>query len=136
MSKINSIKRALKAGKLVFGTWSNIPSPNVVNILSNSGVDFVIIDMEHGPASYETLEYQIYAADCENVTPIVRLSDSSEKDILHALEVGAQSILISHVTSASEADKIVKSTRYFPEGDRGISLFTRNHGYCNMYKKS
>ena len=131
MSKINSIKRALKAGKLVFGTWSNIPSPNVVNILSNSGVDFVIIDMEHGPASYETLEYQIYAADCENVTPIIRLSDSSEKNILHALEVGAQSILISHVTSAIEVEKIVQSTRYYPEGGRGISLFTRNHGYSD-----
>ena len=131
MPKVNVLKQTLKAGKFVFGTWSNIPSPNVINILSNSGLDFVIIDMEHGPTSYEMLEYQIYAADCENVTPIVRLSDSSEKDILHALEVGAQSILISHVTSASEADKIVKSTRYFPEGDRGISLFTRNHGYSD-----
>ena len=131
MPKVNVLKQTLKAGKFVFGTWSNIPSPNVINILSNSGLDFVIIDMEHGPTSYEMLEYQIYAADCENVTPIVRLSDSTEKNILHSLEVGAQSILISHVTSASEADKIVKSTRYFPEGDRGISLFTRNHGYSD-----
>jgi len=131
MSKINKLKQALKSGKSVFGTWSNIPSPSVVNILSNTGMDFVIIDMEHGPVSYETLEYQIYAADCENVTPIIRLSDSTEKNILHALEVGSQSILISHVTSSAEVEKIVQSTRYYPGGDRGISLFTRNHGYSD-----
>ena len=94
-------------------------------------MDFVIMDLEHGPVSYEILEYQIYAADCERVTPIVRLSDSTEKNILHALEVGAQSILISHVTSALEAERIVQSTRYHPEGRRGISLFTRNHGYSD-----
>tara|TARA_B100000315_G_scaffold245822_1_gene272322 strand:- start:191 stop:976 length:786 start_codon:yes stop_codon:yes gene_type:complete len=131
MKKINLLKLALKEGKHVFGTWSNIPSPNVTNILSNSGMDFIIIDLEHGPTTYETLEYQIYAADSERVTPIVRLSDSTEKNILHVLEVGAQSILISHVNSALETEKIVKSTRYSPDGNRGISLFTRNHGYSD-----
>jgi len=50
---------------------------------------------------------------------------------LHALEVGSQSILISHVTSSEEVEKIVQSTRYYPGGDRGISLFTRNHGYSD-----
>jgi len=55
ISKINKLKQAVKSGKSVFGTWSNIPSPSVVNILSNTGMDFVIIDMEHGPVSYETL---------------------------------------------------------------------------------
>ena len=69
MPKVNLIKQKLISGKRVFGTWSNIPSPSVVNILANSGMDFVIIDLEHGPASYETLEYQIYAAECENVRP-------------------------------------------------------------------
>ena len=58
MLRKNELKETLKSGKLVFGTWSNIPSPNVVNILSNSGMDFVIMDHEHGPVSYEILEYQ------------------------------------------------------------------------------
>ena len=53
------------------------------------------------------------------------------KKILHALEVGSQSLLISHVTSHREVEKIINASRYHPEGNRGMSLFTRNHSYSD-----
>ena len=129
--RINKLKNKLKSGEIVLGTWSNIPSPSVANIISNTGMDFIVIDMEHGPTSYRVLEHQIYAIESDGATPIVRLGDFDEKKILHALEVGAQSLLISHVTSHREVKKIINASRYHPEGNRGMSLFTRNHNYSD-----
>jgi 4-hydroxy-2-oxoheptanedioate aldolase len=104
-------------------------SATVVNVMGSAGLDFVVIDLEHGPMTFETVEQQIYAAEAAGCTPIVRLGEGHEPSILHALEIGAQAILVSHVSTAAEAEKIVSAARYYPEGDRGLSPFTRNHGY-------
>ncbi|MFA5181668.1 MAG: aldolase/citrate lyase family protein [Syntrophales bacterium] len=131
MRMINHLKVKLKAGERVFGTWSMLASPAVMNAIGHAGVDFIIIDMEHGPMSFETVESQIYATESAGCTPIVRLGDANEQTILHALEIGAQSLMVSHVSTPDEAARIVKATRYYPEGERGISLFTRRHGYSD-----
>ena len=66
MTKDNNMKARLKAGDIVVGTWCTIPSASVVNIIAASGLDFVIIDMEHGPHSFQTVEDIIRAAKVEN----------------------------------------------------------------------
>jgi 4-hydroxy-2-oxoheptanedioate aldolase len=128
---INQLKAKLIAGETVFGTWSMLASPAVVNAIGHAGVDFIVIDMEHGPMSFETVESQIYAAESAGCAPIVRLGEASDPTILHALEIGTQSLMVSHVSTPEEAARIVNATRYYPEGDRGISLFTRRHGYSD-----
>ncbi len=132
MTKINKIKAKLKAGERVFGSWSMLSSPQVVNVMAHSGIDFVIIDLEHGPTSFETVEAQLYAAESNDCTPIVRLGEASDTTILHAIEIGAQAILVSQVSTAKEALRIVRAAKYPPEGTRGLSPFTRNHGYCDL----
>lgn len=103
-----------------------------MNVIGQAGLDFAIIDMEHGPMSFETAEQQIYATESAGSTPIVRLGEGKEPDILHALEIGAQSLLVSHVSTADEARRIIRAALYHPEGDRGLSPFTRNHGYSDL----
>ncbi|EFA74432.1 HpcH/HpaI aldolase/citrate lyase-Cytidylyltransferase family protein [Raphidiopsis brookii D9] len=130
--KINKVKETLKSGGRVFGTWSMLSSPAVLNVIATTGLDFVIVDLEHGPTSFETAENQLYAAESGGIEPIIRLAEDHAPHILHALEIGAQSILVSQVSTASQAERIVKSCKYFPDGDRGLSPFTRNHGYSDQ----
>jgi 4-hydroxy-2-oxoheptanedioate aldolase len=125
----NRLKKKLKSGQRVFGTWSMLSSPAVMNVIGEAGLDFVIIDMEHGPMGFETAENQLYATEAAGCTPIIRLGDDSEATILRALEIGTQSLLVSHVSDADQANRIVQAARYHPEGCRGLSPFTRNHGY-------
>lgn len=132
MTTENRVKAKLKAGGRVFGTWSMLASPAVMNVIGQAGLDFVIIDMEHGPMSFETAENQIYATESAGSTPIIRLGEGSEPSILRALEIGAQALMVSHVSSADEAHRIVRATKYYPDGDRGLSPFTRNHGYSDV----
>jgi len=108
-----------------------LSSPAVVNVAGESGIDFVIIDLEHGPTSFETAEAEIYAAEAGGTTPIIRLGESSEPTILRALEIGTQCLMISHVGDAAEAARVVQAAKYPPEGSRGLSPFTRHHGYSD-----
>ena len=129
MTRMNPIKAKLAAGGRVFGTWSMLSSPAVVNVVGAAGADFVIIDLEHGPTSFETAEAEIYAAEAGGTTPIIRLGESSEPTILRALEIGTQCLLVSHVGDPVETARVVEAARYAPEGSRGLSPFTRHHGY-------
>ena len=70
MLRNNFVKKKLINGDVVIGTWSIIPSPIVTDILCFSGLDFIIIDSEHGPISFETAQemgpkYFLYLVDCE-----------------------------------------------------------------------
>lgn len=127
----NKIKSKLKAGGHVFGTWSMLASPSVMNVIGQSGLDFVIIDMEHGPMSFETVEQQIYATESAGATPIVRFGEGHEPTIMRTLDIGTQAVLVSHVSTPEEASRIVRACRYYPDGERGLSPFIRNHGYTD-----
>lgn len=131
MTLPNRIKSELKAGRTVFGTWSNLSSPAAMNVIGQAGLDFVIIDLEHGPTSFETAEMQLYATEASGCTPIIRLGESSDPNILHALDIGVQCLLVSQIATPDEARRIVRASKYFPDGNRGLSPFTRNHGYSD-----
>lgn len=92
-------------------------------------MDFVTIDMEHGPASFETAEAMLYATEAGGSTGMIRLGEGSGPTILRTLDIGCQGILVAHVQSGEEADAIVRATNYHPQGTRGIAPFTRLHDY-------
>lgn len=131
MSAANRVKRELAGGGRVFGTWSNLSSPTAANVAAHGGVDFVILDLEHGPTGLETVEHQVYAAEAGGATAIVRLGEVDAAAILRVLDLGAQSLLVSHVATPAEAAAVVSAARYAPDGDRGLSPFTRHHGYSD-----
>jgi 4-hydroxy-2-oxoheptanedioate aldolase len=127
----NRLKAKLRAGEHVFGTWSMIASPVVANVLATTGVDFVVIDLEHGPMGLETVESELYAIEAAGATAVVRLPHASDEEILRALEIGTRAVMMSHVSTPAEAARVVAACRYSPEGTRGLSPFTRIHGYSD-----
>ena len=80
------LKKRMLNGECVFGTWTMIPSPTVTDVLARTGIDFVVIDLEHGSISWETAENMVLAAKLSNCQPIIRVGDDEENTILHALE--------------------------------------------------
>jgi 4-hydroxy-2-oxoheptanedioate aldolase len=99
--------------------------------MAESGIDFLIADLEHGPISLETLENMIYATEAGGSTLIARLPNSTDEEILKVLEVGTQSIMMSHVKNLETASRFGRATQYPPSGSRGLSPFTRNHKYSD-----
>ena len=81
MRKSNNLKRRLRAGEVVFGPWCILPSASLTNVIASAGMDFVILDTEHGSINHETLENMIRAAESEDCCPIVRVGKADELEI-------------------------------------------------------
>ena len=125
----NEVKLALTEGRTVVGTIVNFASPDVVEALGWSGLDFVIIDGEHGPLGIETIASLIRAADVGGIVPVVRVASNSAADILRPLDVGAKGLHIPQVSNSELARLAVTAAKYWPMGSRGLSLSHRAARY-------
>jgi len=132
MNKKNILKQKLKDDNFVIGTWSSLSSPNAVSVLGATDLDFVVIDMEHGSMSFETVENMVRAAEASDIAPIVRVCDDHEQTLLRALETGVRSVMVPHISTAENAARIAKCCRYYPSGNRGLSPYTRVHNFTHI----
>jgi len=123
------LKDKLKKGELVIGTWCILPNPQVINVLAKSGLDFVLIDMEHGPSNFETAQSMIEAAESEGCEVIIRVSDNNELNVLKALDIGASGVIVPHIESVMDREKAISYIKYPPIGIRGFSPYTKTGFY-------
>lgn len=126
---MNKLKRKLTKGESVIGTWCEIPSPEFINVLAKAGLDFVIIDMEHGAMDFMTVGRMVMAADADNCAAIIRVSTNDDSAILRALEIAPQGIIVPHIESVNDRVKAVEYAKFAPLGKRSLNPFTRAGGY-------
>jgi len=129
MLRDNFLRARLECGDAVIGTWAVIPSAVTADVIASSGMDFVVIDCEHGPVGFETAQGMVVACESRAVSPVIRVGGVIEADILRALDVGAHAIHVPNVRTADDARRIIEYAKYPPAGKRGFSPFTRAGGY-------
>lgn len=125
----NFLKNKFSNKEKCLGTWCTIASPTITDIISNSGFDFLILDREHGPINYESLQNQVSICESRSVSPIIRVPDISQSEILRSLDIGAHGIQVPNVNSLDDIKKIIEYSKFPPSGNRGFSTFTRAGGY-------
>jgi len=118
----NATKAKIKNGETVFGTFFSSYSADIAEVLGAAGLDFLVIDCEHGPGSPESVANSIRAAESRGATPIVRITEDTRTGILRFLDVGAHGILVPQVESAKQTERVVKYAKYSPEGIRGMAM--------------
>jgi 4-hydroxy-2-oxoheptanedioate aldolase len=118
--RTNSLKRKLKAGQPTIGALVGFPSPAMVETLGWLGMDFVVIDCEHGIMDYETAEHMIRAAELSDITPIVRIGMNIQQHIQRYLDGGAAGVMIPFVNEGAQARAVVDAVKYPPVGKRGL----------------
>jgi 4-hydroxy-2-oxoheptanedioate aldolase len=121
----NAFKHAIAAGKLQIGLWSSLCSPIAAEIISDSGFDWILLDSEHSPNEIPDLFGQLQAVARGTATPIIRPAWNDAVLAKRALDIGAQTLLFPYVQNAEEARRAVASTRYPPEGIRGVAVASR-----------
>jgi 2-dehydro-3-deoxyglucarate aldolase/4-hydroxy-2-oxoheptanedioate aldolase len=121
--QINSVKHALKEGKLQAGcSFSQLRSPEVARILAAAGFHWSYIDTEHGPFDVETLNEICRAAVTAGLMPIVRVADLQYSLVARALDNGAQGIIFPRVEDPELLARAISWTRFPPKGIRGFGL--------------
>ena len=118
----------MQQGRRCVGTFSHISSETAIEGLAYAGMDFVIIDGEHGTVGPETVQKLVRAANLHKMTPFVRTRDCSRGSVLSMLEAGAQGLVVPQINTADEVRSLVQNARYYPEGSRGVFL-GGNGGY-------
>lgn len=128
--KENIVKRKLSQGEVVIGTWVRYLGCNyLINMVSQSGFDFVYIDMEHSSMSMETVADLCSTAQLSGLVPIVRPAGKLPHLISRPLDGGAMGLLIPHVDTAEEAREVVRHAKYHPVGERGMNLVGVHTGF-------
>src|SRR5215475_3975459 len=97
----------LRSGTPVIATFSMMASPEVVQLLATAGFESVVLDMEHGPLDFQTLNCLIPAARAAGIHPIVRVRSNEASLISGVLDVGAAGVLVPQVHSATDAASVV-----------------------------
>jgi 4-hydroxy-2-oxoheptanedioate aldolase len=133
--KKNTLIKRLKNGEYVLGTWCVLPHSSVVNVIASAGFDYVIIDLEHGPMSFEKAEEMVRTAESEGCTPILRVPANKDWLILRGLEIGSHGIIVPQIATKVEANYALTAMKYHPKGTRGFSPYTRSGGYNSIYAK-
>lgn len=113
-------KTLLKGQGASMGLWQTLPGANISRILARSGVDWVMVDCEHGNIDDAAMHEAVPAIASCGVSPIVRLPDMQGWMIKRALDAGAHGILIPLLRTPEEAKKIVAAAKFPPQGQRGL----------------
>ena len=113
-------QRSAPTGRPLVGMWVCSGSPLVAEICAGSGLDWLLIDMEHSPNGLESVLAQLQAVAAYPVTPVVRVPGNDVVTIKQVLDLGAQNVLVPMVSSADEARAAVEAVRYPPGGRRGV----------------
>lgn len=104
----------------VVGLWVTMESPTITEMAVALGLDWVVIDAEHGHLDWRDINEHIRATLRSDTVALVRLAERSTSLTKRALDIGADGIVIPWMESAEELSEAVRDCRYPPEGRRGI----------------
>lgn len=114
----NTVKQKLAAGKQVVGGTVSIPDPDTYCAMATSGFDFLWIEMQHSPMSYQDVAHMIMSCKGAPAMPFIRVPDATEGDIQKAVDMGAAGIIIPMVEDIQKVRNAVKFAKYPPVGKR------------------
>ncbi|MCL2684736.1 MAG: aldolase/citrate lyase family protein [Synergistaceae bacterium] len=119
---INKIKQMVEKGQKAFGTFSQLGGSMAADCLGIAGLDFFVVDTEHGPCDVESTLPAILAADRRGITPFVRIKDPTRPSVLKMLDIGAKGLIVPCIQTKEEVERLVEYAKYYPMGRRGFAF--------------
>ncbi len=104
-------------------------TPGIATICEAAGLDFVLIDMEHGPLEIPQVAKLIAWFKATGISPFVRIPASEYHFVSRVMDAGAHGIMAPNVRSAAQARLLNDAMRYAPEGNRGLGLGTAHNDF-------
>ncbi|MDF2499593.1 MAG: HpcH/HpaI aldolase [Anaerosporomusa subterranea] len=126
----NDLKARLKQGDSVLGTMITVfDNPEIVKILKVCGFDFFVIDCEHGGFDYSAVANMLALSREAGIPGIIRIPEVKREVVLKYMEMGAGGLLLPNTDTAEQAKLLVEYAKYYPLGNRGVSLLRPHTGF-------
>ena len=116
--KTNWVREKIRAGQPTLGCFLGLGSPNVAELMSQAGFDWLVIETEHNGLDSAEVQHMLMALNAGHAIPLVRVPSQAPVYIQRALDMGALGIVVPMVRTPAEAEAIVRATRYPPLGSR------------------
>ena len=117
---LQKLRQKLKKNKPIYGLWVTLESASITEMAVALGLDWVVIDAEHGHLDWKDINSHIRAALRSDTVVLVRIAERSTILSKRALDIGADGIMIPWMEKVEEVEEAVRDCRYPPEGRRGI----------------
>ncbi len=114
----NTAKQKLNEGRQIVGGTVSSPDPDIYCAMANAGFDFLWIEMQHSPLTYQDVARMIWACRGAPAIPFIRVPDATEGDIQQASDIDALGIIVPMVASVEKVKAAVKYAKYPPVGER------------------
>jgi 4-hydroxy-2-oxoheptanedioate aldolase len=116
----NSLRKRLSENKTSYGVITPTTDPIVCEYIGLSGMDFYIMDAEHGPLTISDVTHMIRACESANITPLARINSLDEKMILQYFDAGIMGVMMPGTNTVEDCKRLVSAVKYFPKGNRGL----------------
>lgn len=127
--ELRSLRDRFTANERVIGTFCNLGSALAVEACAAAGVDWVLIDTEHGVGGETEVAAAVTSAAAYGVPTLVRVESAERIRIGRVLDLGVAGVMVPRIDSASAAEEFVSHLRYPPTGDRGVATYNRQSGF-------
>ena len=117
---IRSLRRKLAADQPTFGLWVTLESPSITEMAVALGLDWVVIDAEHGHLDWKDIVEHLRATVRSEAVALVRIAELNSGLIKRALDIGADGVVIPWIETAEQLKQAIAYSRYPLEGLRGI----------------
>jgi 4-hydroxy-2-oxoheptanedioate aldolase len=133
-----SLRARLAAGETLYGGWAVIPDGLAAGAMAAAGLDYVVIDLQHGGATEHDLPAMTTAIARAGATPVARVRYAHPADIGRALDLGCAGVIVPNVESAEQAGAVAGACRYPPAGYRsaGGVMASRDDPFCIIMVES
>jgi len=120
-----ALAAAVRAGMPLLGTFIGGASPVAAEVCAAAGVDWVLLDLEHGTGGEEQVRDVVPAAASYGVPTVVRVESGARIRMGRVLDAGAAGVMLPRMNTAEEVAEAVRHLRYPPDGDRGVATYNR-----------
>lgn len=118
-----TLKTAFEAMDFLSATWVSVGDPTVAEVSATPPFDFILIDTEHTTTTLETVEnmHRAVEAAAGDTGTVIRVPWNDPVYLKRVLDIGVSGVMVPMIETADEAEALVDSVRYPPEGSRGIA---------------
>ncbi len=136
MTSIDQLRTKIRKSIASVGTWMQIPSSEIAEILSaTNSYDWIVVDMEHGSFSRDQLPSIVRSIETNSVLPFVRLQTNEVRSAKDVVDCGFKGFIVPMIEDKEQLDKIHEAITYPPTGRRGVG-FSKSNQYGINFKKN
>ena len=95
-------------------------NPSWTSAISDLGLDYVVIDMEHAPRGRAEVADYLVAIESTDVVPIVRIPIPDSHYVTMALDAGAHGVLAPYCETVEEVREVIGACKYRPLKGAGV----------------